>query len=95
MIDFKVEPDGGEPFELKAGTRDALVWERTSKGNKSFTDLLASMNMVDLYHLAHIAAKRQGLYAGSLKEFEESCELHFDEEVDDPDPTQPAASTED
>lgn len=95
MIEFKVEPEGGESYDLKAGTRDALVWERTSKGNRSFTDLMTSMNMVDLYHLAHIAAKRQGLFTGSLRDFEETCDLHFETEASEPDPTPPAASTED
>lgn len=90
MIDFKIKPDGGEEFDVKAGTRDILLWERTSRG-KSFSKLMNDLNMGDLYSLAHMACKRQQLYTGSLAEFEEGCELVF--EVEEPDPTQPAAST--
>lgn len=74
MFTFKVVPDSGEPFELKAGTRDVLTWEKTTKG-KSYGQLVSEPNLVDYYKLAHIAAWRQQLFTGTLKEFEESHDI--------------------
>lgn len=88
MFDFKVTPDGGEPFEVHAGSRDVLQWEKTTKG-ASFGNLADGLKLTDMYKIAHIAAKRQGLYTGSLADFETSVELDFDE-TEEPDPTRPA-----
>jgi len=67
-------PDSGEPFEITAGPRDQLAWERAAPG-RAYSALLSGHSMTDLYSLAHAAAKRQGLYAGSLAQFEEAVEL--------------------
>lgn len=88
MFAFKVTPDDGPEFEVTAGSRDVLVWEKTNKG-KSFSGLADGLQMADLYKLAFIASKRQGLFEGVSKEFEESCEIVFAED-DVPDPTRPA-----
>lgn len=92
MIDFTVKPDGAEDFEVKAGTRDVLMWEKTSKG-RSFSHLMNDLKMQDMYKLAHIAASRQGKYAGTLSDFESQCELKF-EETEEVNPTQREASQE-
>jgi hypothetical protein len=96
MITLKVTPDGGESYEVTATSRDVLVWEKTTKGNKSFVDLVQSPNLVDLFKVAHIASWRQGLFTGNFQEFEATCEVEgADEEADEePDPTQSAASAE-
>lgn len=88
MFTFTVTPDGGEKFEVTAGTRDVLRWEKTTKG-ASLAQLKEGVTLGALYRIAHIAAVRQQLFTGSLAEFEESCELEFEEE-DEPDPTKPA-----
>ncbi|MCW6008504.1 hypothetical protein K1W54_28765 [Micromonospora sp. CPCC 205371] len=88
MFDFKITPDGLEPFEVTAGSRDVLKWERTTKG-ASFKGIAEDLKMTDMYKVAWIAAKRQGLYEGTLAEFEDDCEIDF-EETDEPDPTRPA-----
>lgn len=88
MFTFTVKPDGGDPFEVTAGTRDVLKWERTTKG-ASLGQLKEGVTLGALYRIAHIAAVRQRLFAGTLVEFEETCELEFDED-DEPDPTRPA-----
>lgn len=98
MFDFTITPDGAEPYPLTASSRDVLAWEKTGKG-RSFQTLLTDRRLVELYSLAHIASKRQGLFDGSLAEFEESCDLRAgrddqDEDADGPDPTQPAPSAE-
>ncbi|WP_188193445.1 hypothetical protein [Nonomuraea sp. SYSU D8015] len=92
MIDFTVTPDNGEPYDVKAGSRDVLVWEKTSKG-RSFQSLMNDLRMEDMYKLAHFAAKRQGLFEGTLKEFEETCELSGFTETEEMDPTQSVPST--
>lgn len=95
---IKITPDDGEPYELKVTARDALLWERTGKDNPSILAYLSYPSMIEAYRLAHIVAKREQRFDGSLKEFEASHELALvtmmsaDEE---PDPTQSAASADD
>lgn len=93
MFTFKVQPDDGEAFEVTAGSRDLRVWEKTGP-NRSIGKLMAELKMTSLYEVAHIAARRQQLFTGSLQEFGETCELvvsggmEFEEYVDrEPDPT--------
>jgi hypothetical protein len=87
VITFTVRPDDGEPYELVADSRDLLGWEKQSKGRKTFMGLMETLNLIDMYQVAHIAAKRQGRFAGELAEFERTCVLEFDAE-EEPDPTQ-------
>lgn len=90
MFRFKVVPDDGDPYEVTATTRDIAKWERTNRG-ASLHGLQSDMKTVDLYKIAHNAVVRQGLYEGSLKDFEDSADLDIldDEEAD---PTRSAAS---
>lgn len=91
MIDFKVIPDGGERFDLTADSRDVLVWERTAKGKvRSVGELVESKSFVEFYRLAHIAAKRQGVFDGDLAEFEATHALEVGDDDDGEDPTRPA-----
>jgi hypothetical protein len=95
MITFKVTPDGGDPYELVATSRDVYVWEKKGK-DRTFFSLMKSMSMVSLYELCHVAAKRQQTFSGTLDEFVESHTLEIessDDELDvnDLDPTQLAA----
>lgn len=90
MFLFKLTPDGGDEFEVVAGTRDVLFWERTAKGRtlQGFTN---DLKMADLYEMAYIAAKRQHKWDGTRADFEATMELDFEEEKDtDPDPTNAA-----
>lgn len=86
MFTFKVKPDDADEFEVTAGTRDVLVWERTTKGASFGAVGQGDLKMVDLYKIAHIASRRLGLFTGDLKAFEETCEITFEEEGE-PDPT--------
>lgn len=95
MITLKVTPDTGEPYTVTATSRDVLMWEKTTQGNKSFFGLVKDPTMVDLYKVAHIASRRQGLFNGSLQEFENSCEVEGETEDEEPDPTQSAHSADD
>jgi hypothetical protein len=94
MITLTVTPDNGEAYEVTATSRDVLTWEKTTKGNKSFVDLMNSPNLMDLYKVAHLASWRQGLYTGNFQSFEETCEVTAAVEADDPDPTQSDPYTE-
>jgi hypothetical protein len=99
MITLKVTPDGAEAYSVTATSRDVLTWEKTTKGNKSFLNLITEPNLIDLYRVAHLASWRQGLFAGNFQEFEATCEVTAEmeeEESDDaPDPTQSAHSADD
>lgn len=101
MITLKVTPDNADSYVVTATSRDVLVWEKTTKGDKTFVDLVDNPSLVDLYRVAHIASWRQGLTtAKNLQEFEATCEvtgLNEDAEEgddDEPDPTQSGASPE-
>jgi hypothetical protein len=93
MFKFKVRSDDGETLEFPAGTRDIAMWEKTTPG-ASMAKLLSDLKVTDMYKIAHLAARRQQLYTGSLAEFENTfdivSELMTIEEQ--PDPTQPEAS---
>lgn len=88
--------DDSEPLILKIEARDALLWEKTAKGNPSILDYLRAPTMVELYRLAHIAMKRQQQYAGSLDEFADAYDVNVyqEDQEDEPDPTQSAASAD-
>ncbi len=93
MFKMKITPDGGEAFELVTSTRDIAQWEKRNKG-ASFAGLQADMHMTDLYKIGHIAATRQGLYTGTLKEFEESVDIDMLDDEAEVDPTRSGASAE-
>src|SRR5690606_19493834 len=96
MMTFEIIPDDGDPYRLEAGSRDVLMWEKAGKG-RSFGQFGSgeSMRMEHLYGLAYYAARRQGLFTGSLAEWEQSVELRpvkddEDDEEGTVDPTRPA-----
>lgn len=93
MFTFTVRPDAGEEYELKATSRDVYVWERTGKG-RTLRGFLESVSMASCYELAHIAARRQQTFTGTLAEFADTHDLDFreDEQDGEPDPTRPAPS---
>lgn len=97
MITLRIVPDDGTPYLVTATARDILVWEKTSKDKKSFQDLVRDPKLEDLYRVAHLASWRQGLYTGTLAEFEKSVEVEgvTDDDLEDdaPDPTQQGPST--
>ena len=84
MITFEItEVETDETTELTADSRDILVWEKTSRTNETYIDLITGMSLVKFYRLAHIAAKRQGVFTGKLAEFEQAylLTLPVEEEV--------------
>lgn len=89
MINITVRPDGGEPFEVVATSRDIVNWERTTKG-ASITKLQQAATYTDVYRIAHFAVQRTGRWAGSLDEFMSTCDIEFEQENDEPDPTNAA-----
>lgn len=91
MITFDILPDDDEPYRIVATSRDIAWWERTNKG-ASFAKLQEDMHMVDLYKIAWRAATRLGMFAGSEKEFADSCDLkQEDDDEGESDPTPPEA----
>ncbi|MGL5911658.1 MAG: hypothetical protein ACRCZP_16780 [Phycicoccus sp.] len=81
---FWVTPDEGDPYEVVAGSRDVLIWERLGRGRK-LAELGDNPTMSGLYSLAHVAARRQQLHAGSLAEFEATCDIDVQQQ-ESPDP---------
>jgi len=74
VFTFTIKPDGGEPFEIEASTRDILVWEKAGR-DRSMSRLVNDMHMADVYQVAHIAARRLQMFTGPLDEFEKTCDL--------------------
>lgn len=89
MFLFKLTPEGQDLFEVRATTRDVLVWEKTGR-DRSLNGLMEKLRVSDLYEIAYLAAKRQGHWDGSRAEFEERVDLDFEEEQGGADPTRPA-----
>lgn len=96
MYEIKVLPDEDKPYRVVSNMRDVLAWERQKPG-RAAQQLSDNVHLADLYWIAHRAAKRQGLYGGTLKEFEDSCDVVIlgqapmgddDEAGDGADPTQ-------
>lgn len=92
MFTFKITPEAGDPYEVRANTRDVLVWEKSTR-DRTMGQLMQDMSLVDLYKIAHIAARREGLCEDTLSEFQASCDLTLEEGEEEPNPTQKARST--
>ena len=92
MFTFTLTDEAGEETTVKADSRDVLVWEKTSRSNETYVGLLTDLAMTKLYRLAHIAAKRQGVYDGKLADFETAYVLDIDQE--ETNPTQGEASSD-
>lgn len=89
MFTWRVTPDDGEPYIVRAGTRDVLAWEKDKPG-RSAQQLTDDFHVQDAYWLAHRAARRAGQFDGTRREFEESVELETAIET-----TVPAGETDD
>lgn len=92
MLRLKVMPEGADPFEVRATTRDIAKWEKTTKG-ASFASFQKDMKMVDVYKVAYNAVTRTKTWVGTLADFEDTVDLDvLNEEDEAVDPTQPAPS---
>ncbi|WP_290055663.1 hypothetical protein [Amycolatopsis solani] len=87
MFIFTITPEDGEPFDVKADSRDVLQWEKRNKG-ASLKRLLEHLAMEDLYKVAYIACKRLKKFSGDPEEFEASYTLDFEVEDGYDDPSQ-------
>lgn len=95
---IEIRPDDGEAYKLEVTARDALMWERTGRDNPSILDYLRRPSMIETYRIAHIVARREQRFGGSLKEFEANHDVVIvisQDDYDEPDPTESAASTAD
>lgn len=83
MIQFKVVPDGTDAYEVTATTRDIIRWETSGQG-RSFSKLMDTMKLADLYELAYHASVRNGFFQGNVQAFKDSVDLEFETEDQDP-----------
>jgi hypothetical protein len=89
MMEVRVVPDSGEPYVLKIGSRDVVAWEKIDRRN-TMTRLDSDPKMADIYSVSHLAAKRRGLFTGTLAEWETAVDLELDfTKPEELDPTQP------
>lgn len=88
MMRMRVSPDGGEPYELEAASRDVVAWEKAGR-DRAFSNFAEKLRMSDVYALAHVTARRMGRYDGSLEAFEATCDIDLLDDDEAPDPTLP------
>lgn len=86
MMRFKVTPDGGDPYEIEATSRDVYIWEKTGR-DRRMVQLSSDISMTALYELAHLAAKRKQLFTGPLDEFTSTVDLEMLAEDEEAVPT--------
>ena len=92
MLKLKISPDGAEPYEVTATSRDIRAWEKGGSG-RAFGKLASGLSMTDVYAIAHVTARRLGHVdqATTLDQFAESTDLELLDD-DEPDPTNPDLS---
>lgn len=87
LFTFTVLPDGEDEYEVEATSRDILNWEKTTP-KASLGKFESDPQIADVYKIAHFAARRNGLFTGALKDFEETVDIEFEkEEESTSDPT--------
>jgi hypothetical protein len=99
MFTFTVAPDGREPYTVSVAIRDTVAWERLHPGHSAQELIqeegqpasLEANKLTNSFELAYFASKRQGLFEGSLDDFETSCDV-VGISQEQPDPTQPDRS---
>jgi len=96
MLNFLLRNvESGEDLKVTATSRDILVWEKTSRSNESFTNLVTAPHLAQYYRVSWIAAKRLGEFDGTLHEWEDQYDLDLDRvEEGSIFPTRPAPTTE-
>lgn len=88
MFTFTVTPDQGEPFEVKAGSRDIVRWEGKSRNN-SVGSLSDNLRMTDLTDLCWYACERQGLTELDRPTFALNVDIAFKQDADEDDESGP------
>lgn len=81
MFKFKVNPDGGEQFEVEATSRDIARWEAARKG-RSIGALIEDLKMSELVDLAWFAADRRGETDLDIAEFRAGVDIDFEKKTD-------------
>ena len=89
MFTAYVVLEDGEEIDIRVEIRDVGFWERAGKG-RSLARFQADVSITAVQEMAHLAARRQQLYTGTLTEFQE-LDLTFDME-EEPDPTRQGPS---
>lgn len=95
VIELVVRPLDGDEYTLTADSRDLFVWEKTTGAGRGFMEAAFNEHGLPrfgpLYQVAHIAARRQQMFTGTLDEFAEQHVIEFEVQTQ-PDPTGPGAS---
>lgn len=99
MFTFTVAPDGAEPYTVSVAIRDTVAWERLHPGHSAQELIqvegapasLEANKLANSFELAYFASRRQGLFTGSLEDFEATCDV-VGIEAEAPDPTPPGRS---
>ena len=84
MFNMRITPDStGEPFDLSAGMRDIVVWEKTHRGRSLAQIGDGNLTGGMVYELAYSACRRQGKVPDGLTEAEFLADFDIDVEDDE------------
>ena len=93
--------DDGTEQHVTARPRDLMAWQKTGRGNLTLEDVLpvnaagtgldlGKFNLPELWRLAYMVARREGLFDGTLEQFGEQVDVTVSEEdMDDEEPPRP------
>lgn len=67
MFEFRIVPDDGEAFDLTAGMRDLVMWEKTHRG-RALAQVGDGLSASMVYEIAFSACRRQQVLPRDLTE---------------------------
>ncbi|HYD28882.1 hypothetical protein [Brevundimonas sp.] len=91
MFEFRILPDGGEPFEITASMRDLRMWEKTHRGRSmGVLSDRSSLSATILFEIAYAACRRQGKIHNDMTGdvFAETHDFELGEEVEEEEPAE-------
>lgn len=82
MFNLRLTPDDGETFDVEAGMRDVVMWEKTHRGRSLAALAGEGLSATMIYELAYSACRRQQLLPRDLPEslFVERYEIEVEED---------------
>jgi hypothetical protein len=84
MFELRLTPDStGETFDVSAGMRDVVMWEKTHRGRSLAQIGEGNLSAVMIYELAFAACRRQQLIPRELTEQEFNDTYEIDVETPD------------
>ncbi len=82
-------PDGGESYTLTADSRDVVEWELSDHRKNYFGQIQERLSLVAVGELLFYAARREGHYSGTPREFIKTNKIDLQAPSEDDDEVGP------